>query len=183
MMFQSSNNDVDLVGMVAQNVSNEEDIMSISIISLYLVYDGFNHDIRAALVYKSLHDIRKLLSPATPCAIAPALLYVGKLNKHRHKTLHPTRQILKIIPPQARMWAQRTFKQLQPNLGPVANTGIRQTVSHPLSQGSPWQSILVGGSSGGHKTKLFHIDTTDLQAVMKHVADKGSSTSMYGPSK
>ena len=51
-VLQSGTHDLELVVMAAKNVSGEEDIMSIAPIPAYLVYNGFNHEISAALVYE-----------------------------------------------------------------------------------------------------------------------------------
>ena len=44
--------------MASRNVIRKEDIMYFSFIPAYMVYDGFNQDITAALVYKRLRDIQ-----------------------------------------------------------------------------------------------------------------------------
>ena len=49
-VFQSGMHGVESAAMAAQNVSGEEDIMSIATIPEYLVCDGFNQDISVALV-------------------------------------------------------------------------------------------------------------------------------------
>ena len=55
-VFQSGTHNVESAAMAVQNVSGEEDIMSIAPIPPYLVYDGFNHGISTALVYETLWD-------------------------------------------------------------------------------------------------------------------------------
>ena len=58
VVFHIVTHNVESVAMVAQNVSKEEDIMSIAPIPAYLVYDGFNHNTSAALVYERIWDIQ-----------------------------------------------------------------------------------------------------------------------------
>ena len=58
VVFHIGTHNVESVAMVAQNVSEEEDIMSVAPIPEYLVYDGFKHNTIAALVYESIWDIQ-----------------------------------------------------------------------------------------------------------------------------
>ena len=58
MFFKSGTHNVELATMAAQNLSCEEEIISIAPIPTYIVYNGFDQEISAALVYKRLRDIQ-----------------------------------------------------------------------------------------------------------------------------
>ena len=108
----------------------EEDTMSISTIPEYLFYNGFNQDISVASVYERIQDSQHDY-PIRDHAILSLLSYmVGSCINTDTKPFAPHRELYKMIPPQARMWAQRRFEQILLTLVPAAKKGLSQTVTH-----------------------------------------------------
>ena len=122
---------VESAAMVAKNVSNEEDIMSIYPIPEYMVYYGFNQDISASLVYKSILDSHHDYPIWDHDLALLRFCMVGIWRNTGTKPFVPHRNFYKMIPSHARMWAQPRSKQVLTTLAPASNTGIRPAVPHP----------------------------------------------------
>jgi len=56
--FHSGSHAVDAHVQRASNVANEEEILCIAPVPAYLVWDGFDQDLDAALVYERLMDLQ-----------------------------------------------------------------------------------------------------------------------------
>ena len=102
-VFQSGTHNVELAATAKQNVSGKEEIMSISPIPAYLVYDGFNHDISVALVYERLRESQND-SPMRYHALLLLHSYMlGSCRNTDTKTFAPHGEFYKMIPTQVRM--------------------------------------------------------------------------------
>ena len=123
-VFQSGTHDVGSSTMTAQNLSGKKDIMSIATILAYMVYNGFNQDINAALVYEKIWYIQNY-SPMRDHALVflhSCMVVILRNTDTKPFSLH--NQFQDKFPPQSRMWAQWRFEQLLSTLEIVVNIGI-----------------------------------------------------------
>ena len=147
-VFQSGTHDVGSSTMTAQNLSGKKDIMSIATILAYMVYNGFNQDINAALVYEKIWYIQNY-SPMRDHALVflhSCMVVIWRNTDTKPFSLH--NQFQDKFPPQSRMWAQWRFEQLLSTLEIVVNIGIIPEMPHPPSQGSIQQPMQVVGYGG-----------------------------------
>ena len=117
--FQGGNQAVDQPVARASAVPNKHDIMRIAPIPAHLVFDGFNTDLDASMVYERLMDIHD----RTPM-IEHALEFINKAcmvggwRIEDIKPFVPHNEFFGMVHSTARLWANSMFAVITP-FGPV----------------------------------------------------------------
>ncbi len=164
-VFSSGSHTVyDSVGS-ARDQTTLSNIMKFAPIPAYLVYDGFNEDIPAALVYERLRECQH---QGLWLDHALKFLRACLIGNHRMNDPKPYVDVsfFRDSPHrEAKLWAAKKFKILFPHLAPGG------TLNPSLQPSTPVQVQHPQGSTGS----VVNLDATALRALL-HVGGRGNST-------
>jgi len=107
--FHSGSHAVDAHVQRASNVVNEEEILCIAPVPAYLVWDGFDQDLDATLVYERLMDCQHDSPMRTHALTFLRSCMVGQWRAGDAKPFVPAAEFFSMLPRDARMWAHQRF--------------------------------------------------------------------------
>ena len=112
----------------ASNVTGEGEILKISPIPEYLIYDSFKKDLDVVLVYERILDSTKVSDMYSNALTFLLVCMIGQWRFNDKKTFLPQSQFFGMLPPEARSWAYTSFVKLLAiqNMGVTANQNLAQ---------------------------------------------------------
>lgn len=102
-VFQSGNHAVDAMVQQASNVQNEEMLMKIAPIPAYMVWDGLDQDLDAAMVYERLMDCQHPSPGRTHALAFLRSCLIGQWRDNDKKLFLPANRFFTMLPPEARI--------------------------------------------------------------------------------
>ena len=112
--FFNDRNTVEQKLVRARNITNKEEIMKISPILPYWIYDGFEKYLDAAMVYESLMDSLETSYMHFHGLNFKHSWIIVKYRLNNAKPFLPQSQLFAMLPPDARRWAYSRFIQIFP---------------------------------------------------------------------
>ena len=160
-VFQSGTHKVDAMVQQASNVNGEEIMMKIAPIPAYLVWNGFDKDLDAAMVYERLMDCQHDSEMRTHAVTFLQSCIVGRWRDNDEKPFLPAEVFYNMLPPEVRIWGVKRFKQLLPTLGqPVPPV----TPPRAAGGGQPQTAATGTGTQG---PGIIQMDATTLRQFLQ----------------
>lgn len=154
--FQGGQQTVDQPVAPAREVTTEASIMRIAPVPAYMIFDGFNDDLDASMVYERLMDVQD----RTPM-IDHALMFlrscmIGQWRQQDIRPHIPINEFFGMVHSTARLWANNRFSAVSP-FRPARQQAQQQLF--PAPQGQVAQIQAPAGPAN-----VFQLDATALQA-------------------
>ena len=167
-IFAGGNHVVDKPVMKAQAVTgNAIAAMRIAPIPAYLVWDGFDKDLDAALVYERLMESQHESRMKTHALMFLRSCMIGGWRLADTKPFLPAGQFYAMLPAEARLWGAKRFERLLPDIGRPAPV----TPERAINQGQlPIQQQVIGAGT----PRTFNIDQETLRQLLKAASTEGS---------
>ena len=146
----------------AKDVATEEQMMNLAPVPAYLMYDGFNKDLDAAMVYERLRNCQHP-SPMLDHAIAfLRSCMIGKWREGDRKPFQRPTFFTDMPSQEARLWAQQRSKALFPTLHhPAPLPPPPPLLAPPQPRGAP--PVMVQHGPGGAGAPVFNLDAAALR--------------------
>ena len=159
----------------AQVVNTEDDIMKIAPCPAYFLYDGFNTDLDAAMVYERLMDCQHPSPMLTHALMFLRSCMIGGWRQADTKLYVEQHTFFAMLPQKARQWGAQRFNNMFPSLmapvvaqipmplPPIGNNPPgtppdappRQTANGPLYHLDESLPSLSGMGIGCVRTRVF----------------------------
>ena len=145
----------------ARDVNTEANIMLVAPCPPYFMYDGFDKDLNAVMVYERLRECQHP-SPMLDHALAfLRSVMIGSWRGADQQPVVPLPHFQAMLPPDARKWGQHRFQQLCPNLtAPPAAAAPFQPAAPAIPAAAPVQQA-QGGT-------VYHMDAAAMQQLLQH---------------
>ena len=150
----------------AGQVNDKEEIMCIAPIPAYLVWDGFEQDLDASMVYERLLDCQHDSPMRTHALAFLRSCMIGGWRVQDEKPFVPVAMFFAMVPAQARLWAAQRFKDIFPALNhaaamvtpprPAAGAALQQQPGAAVGQLHP-------PAGGG----MFQLDAAAIQLLFQ----------------
>ena len=169
VVFRGGAHVVDRPVMKAQAVQGTENtVMKIAPIPAYLVWDGFDKDLDAAMIYERLMDCQHESPMKTHALLFLRSCMIGGWRLNDTKPFLPATQFYAMLPAEARLWGAQRFSRLLPDIGRPAPITPERGIPVLAQQIQPQQTI--GGATGG-----FQIDQATLQQLLQAATTQGAN--------
>jgi len=155
--FQGGNQAVDQLVARASAVTNKDDIMRIAPILAHLVFDGFDTDLDASMVYERLMDIHDRTPMVDHALKFIKACMVGGWRIDDIKPYIPRNKFFGMVHSMARVWANSRFAEITPFRHVGQQQQPQQVLQVPQGQGA--QAPAPG------QGPVIQLDATALQAL------------------
>jgi len=165
-VFAAGNVAVNASVQGALAVNEEAEIMNISPIPAYLVYDGFEQDLDAAMVYERLMDCQHDSPMRTHALAFLRSCMIGGWRARDNKPFVSHATFFGMVPTPARLWAAQRFKDLFPLLSNnvAVVTPPRPAIGAAMQQ-QPGAAAVPPAGAG-----MFQMDAAAIQQLFQQVS-------------
>ena len=167
-VFQSGNHSVDAMVQRASNVQQESTMMKIAPIPTYMVWDGLDKDLDAAMVYERLRDCQHPSAMRTHALTFLRTCMVGRWRDNDEKPFLPADRFFTMLPPEARIWGSSRFNRLFPALGPTQTPATPPRTVPPAGPAPPIQQATQGGQG------VIQMDADTLRQFLQAAPTAGA---------
>jgi len=163
-VFQGGNHAVDTHVQRASNVRGEKEILGIAPIPAYLVWDGFDQDLDAIMVYERLMDCQHDSPMRTHALTFLRSCMVGVWRAADLRPSVPVTEFYSMLPRDARVWAHQRFQQILPTLAQVQTTA---PFTPPRPNAAPPPQGAAAGVAAGAAPGIFQLDAAAIKQLLE----------------
>lgn len=177
-VFGSGNQRVDQSVMKALDVHGESTIMKMAPIPPYLVYDGFEDDLDASMVYERVMDCQHDSPMRSNALEFLRTCMIGQWRTADIKPFLPAEQWHRMLPMEARLWAATQMKKILPELSlpPAPVTPPRGPPPAGGLQYTPQGGAGVGDNANQVAGGMIQMDAATLRDFLTKAPGQGAPT-------
>ena len=171
-VFELGNHTVEQQVARASNSKDKANVLRIIPIPAYLVWNGLNKDLDAAMVYERLIDCQHDSHMRTHALAILKTCMIGMWRVGDTKPFMAPTDFYGMLPKEARVWGAQRFAQLIPQLWPQHGIPAQTPPRQPVQGGHRGAPLQQGLRKRG-QVGIYYRDASAMQQLLQNTTKQG----------